>query len=356
MEETIIVTGGAGFIGSSLVRQLLDETNDTIVNVDKLTYSGHLASVRPLEEHPRYEFVEGDVSDRELVGELFQEYQPRGIFHLAAESHVDRAIDGPGEFVQTNVVGTTNLLEHALDYFGELPSDSRDQFRFLHVSTDEVYGELGEKGQFTEQTPYDPNNPYAASKASADFFVRSWHRTYGLPVVITNCCNNYGPRQFPEKLIPVVLLNGLRGDTIPVYGDGSNVRDWIFVEDHARAVHTVFEEGAVGETYNVGARCERENIELVETICELLDEYLDEPAVDDHTELIEFVEDRPGHDARYAIDPSKIENDLDWTPDTSFDEGLRTTVEWYLDNLDWCEEVMEGEYDLERLGTRRGAT
>lgn len=353
MNETVIVTGGAGFIGSALVRQLLAETGYRVVNLDKLTYAGHRASIRPLEDHPRHLFVEGDICDEDLVASLFKREQPRGIFHLAAESHVDRSIDGPSEFVQTNVVGTTNLLEHSLDYWEGLDEQERRAFRFLHISTDEVYGELGESGKFDEGTAYDPNNPYAASKASADHFVRSWNHTYGLPTLITNCANNYGPRQFPEKLIPVVLLNALRGETIPVYGDGTNVRDWIFVTDHAEALHRVFERGTPGEDYNIGARCERQNIELVRTICGLLDDILDDPAVDNHSELIEFVEDRPGHDARYAIDPSKVETELDWKPSTDFESGIRQTIEWYLDNLDWCEEVLDSSEGLVRLGTRR---
>jgi len=354
MRETVIVTGGAGFIGSCLVRELLAETEWRVVNLDKLSYSGNRASIRELEKHPRHEFVEGDICDRERVESLFADEEPVGLFHLAAESHVDRSIDGPMPFVETNVRGTVNLLTRALAHWQDLPDDERDSFRFLHVSTDEVYGELGETGMFTEETPYDPRNPYAASKASSDFFARSFGETYGLPVVVTNCANNYGPRQFPEKLIPVVILHALRGETIPVYGDGTNVRDWIHVRDHARGLRKVFEEGDVGETYNIGAECERQNIELVRHICRILDEAVDEPAVERHEELIEFVEDRPGHDARYAIDTSKIREELGWETERSFEHGIEATVRWYLENLDWCQEVMEGEYELERLGTARG--
>ncbi len=356
MEQTVIVTGGAGFIGSALVRHLLEATDYRVVNLDKLTYAGHRASIRDIEDHPRHEFVHGDICDEQLIASLFEEEQPCGIFHLAAESHVDRSIDGPSEFVQTNVVGTTNLLEHALEYWNDLDDADRKSFRFLHISTDEVYGELGDDGMFDEETPYDPNNPYAASKASADFFVRSWHHTYGLPILITNCANNYGPRQFPEKLIPVVLMKSLRGDPIPVYGDGTNVRDWIYVNDHVDAIHQVFEDGEPGEDYNIGSRCERQNIELVRTLCGILDDELDDPAVDNHADLITFVEDRPGHDARYAIDPSKVEQEIGWQPATDFETGLRHTVQWYLDNLDWCEEVLDDDNDLVRLGTRRGAS
>ncbi|MFB6263112.1 MAG: dTDP-glucose 4,6-dehydratase, partial [Bradymonadaceae bacterium] len=295
---------------------------------------------------------EGDVADSDLVGGLLEEEQPRGIYHLAAESHVDRSIDGPLPFVQSNVVGTSVLLEETLEYWSGLPEGDRGDFRFLHVSTDEVYGELGENGFFDEETPYDPSSPYAASKASADMFVRAWHRTYGLPVLITNCGNNYGPRQYPEKLIPVVITKALRGDSIPVYGDGSNVRDWIYVDDHVRGLRAVFDEGEDGETYNIGARCEKQNIELVRKLCQLLDELVPDPAVDRHASLITFVEDRPGHDFRYAIDPEKIETELGWSPEESFESGLRKTVRWYLDNLDWCSAVLEDAYDLERLGER----
>ena len=284
---------------------------------------------------------------------IFADEKPRGVYHLAAESHVDRSIDGPMAFVEANVVGTTNLLGRALDYWEALPDDEQDDFRFLNISTDEVFGELGETGAFTEETAYGPRNPYAASKASADHFVRSFHHTYGMPVLVTNCANNYGPRQFPEKLIPVVLLKSLRGEPIPVYGDGTNVRDWIYVHDHARGVRRVFEYGEPGETYNIGAECERQNIELVETICGILDETLSNPGVARHAALLGFVEDRPGHDQRYAIDPSKIRSELDWQPRESFETGMRKTIQWYLDNLDWASEVMEGDYDLERLGRRR---
>ena len=351
MKDTILVTGGAGFIGSALVHRLVEQTEHRVVNVDKLTYSGHRASVRSLEGHDRYRFERVDICNRDAVAEIIAQEDPRAVMHLAAESHVDRSIDNPLEFVQTNVVGTTNLLHEATDYWEGLGEVDREAFRFLHVSTDEVFGELGDEGYFTEATPYDPHSPYSASKASGDHFVRAWHDTYGLPVLITNCANNYGPRQFPEKLIPVVILKALEGEPIPVYGDGSNVRDWLHVDDHVRALELVLEEGRPGETYNVGASCEQTNLALVKTVCGALDELLEEPAVDEHAGLIEFVEDRPGHDARYAIDATKLKTELGWEPDYTFREGLQETVKWYLNNLDWCEEVLEGEYDLQRLGT-----
>ena len=351
MENTILVTGGAGFIGSALVHDLMESTDARVVNVDKLTYSGNRISVRHFEGDDRYRFEQLDVGDEEAIADLLADERPRAIMHLAAESHVDRSIDDPLVFVESNVTGTATLLKCATDYWSDLPEGDRDAFRFLNVSTDEVYGDLPEGGYFTEETDYDPHSPYAASKASADHFVRAWRRTYGLPVLVTNCANNYGPRQFPEKLIPVVILKALAGDPIPIYGDGKQVRDWLHVDDHARALQTVLERGELGETYNVGADQQIENIELVRTICRVLDEELDDPAVDDHASLIEFVEDRPGHDRRYAIDASKLRSELDWSPEIAFDDGMRSTVGWYLDNLDWCEQVLEGDYDLERLGT-----
>ena len=350
MQSTVIVTGGAGFIGSSLVRHLVTETDYRVVNVDKLTYAGNRSSLAPVADDPSYVFERVDICDRQAVQRLFEEYQPEGIYHLAAESHVDRSIDGPSAFIDTNIVGTSVLLEAALDYWDGLSADQKDDFRFLHVSTDEVFGDLDEDGYFDEQTPYDPSSPYSASKASADHLVRSWHRTYDLPVLVTNCSNNYGPYQYPEKLIPVVILKARNGDPIPVYGTGENVRDWLFVTDHVRGLVDVFEDGEVGETYCLGGDCEKQNIEVVRQICRVLDEVIDEAAVDDHTSLITFVEDRPGHDFRYAIDTTKIDQQLGWSATVDFETGIRRTVRWYLDHLDWCRDALGSDYDLGRLG------
>jgi dTDP-glucose 4,6-dehydratase len=350
----VVVTGGAGFIGSALVRHLLEATERRVINVDALKYSGHRASLTEVEDHPRYRFIHADICDGDTIDTLLAEEQPGAIMHLAAESHVDRSIDDPLSFVRSNVMGTATLLDRATDYWSSLPAARQDAFRFLHVSTDEVFGELGDEGYFTEDTPYDPHSPYSASKASADHFCRAWHDTYGLPVLISNCANNYGPRQFPEKLIPVVILNAFAGDPIPVYGDGSNVRDWLHVDDHARALLRIVDDGRPGETYNVGADTQRTNLELVRALCERLDRHVDDPAVESHTSLITFVEDRPGHDHRYAIDPSKIQQELGWRAEIDLDEGLDATVRWYLDNLDWCRAVLEdAEVSVEqRHGTR----
>jgi dTDP-glucose 4,6-dehydratase len=341
MENPLLVTGGAGFIGSAVVRHLVEQTETPVVTVDTLTYAGHRENLAPVMDHPRHHFEEEDVADAAAMHRLFREYEPGGVLHLAAESHVDRSIDGPAAFVRTNVVGTQVLLEAARTYWAEQgePSD----FRFLHVSTDEVYGELGETGAFTEETPYDPSSPYSASKAGADHLVRAWHRTYGLPVLITNCSNNYGPYQHPEKLIPVVILCALDGEPIPVYGDGKNVRDWLYVEDHVRALLRVLEAGRVGETYNVGGRQERENIAVVRTICDILDDRRPDAVEGGHESLITFVEDRPGHDWRYAIDPSKVEDELGWAPQVDFEAGLRRTVRWYLEHRDWVRAVQSEE-------------
>ncbi len=347
--KTIIVTGGAGFIGSALIRHLIANTDYRVVNVDKLTYAGHLASLPHIEEGPRYRFAHYDICDREAMQKLVKEEQPTYFIHLAAESHVDRSIDGPAEFIQTNIVGTSVLLEIAREHYDSLEGEAKNQFRFHHVSTDEVYGELGWEGFFVEDTPYDPRSPYSASKASSDHLVRAWHHTFKLPVTITNCSNNYGPYQFPEKLIPVVILKARNHDAIPVYGKGENVRDWLHVDDHVRAIMRVVEDGKDGETYNIGGHNEKANIEVVRTICSILDETANDGF--DHASLISFVTDRPGHDLRYAIDASKIENELGWTPDETFETGIRSTVHWYLDNFDWCRTVLGGdETKLQRLG------
>ncbi|ABC43680.1 dTDP-glucose 4,6-dehydratase [Salinibacter ruber] len=340
MNDTLLVTGGAGFIGSAVVRHLIQETEATVVTVDALTYAGHRENLAPVMESPRHHFEQEDITDAPVMHRLFEEHEPDGAIHLAAESHVDRSIGGPAAFVQTNVVGTQVLLEAARTYWED--QGRPGGFRFLHVSTDEVYGELGETGAFTEETPYDPSSPYSASKAGADHLARAWHRTYDLPVLITNCSNNYGPHQHPEKLIPVVILNALEGEPIPVYGDGKNVRDWLYVKDHVRALLRVLTEGRVGETYNIGGGQERENIAVVRQICDILDETRPPGSTletKSHHDLITFVEDRPGHDWRYAIDASKIEGELGWAPEVSFEEGLRRTVDWYVEHRDWVRAV-----------------
>ena len=349
-QRTVLVTGGAGFIGSAVCRHLVGEGH-RVVNLDKLTYAGNPATLEPLADADNHRFVLGDIADTDLVGRLLREERVDGIMHLAAESHVDRSIDGPMVFVETNVVGTVRLLEAATRYWRELESGARDWFRFHHVSTDEVFGDLPfDSGVFTEATPYDPSSPYSASKAASDHFVRAWHETYGLPVVLSNCSNNYGPFHFPEKLIPLVILNALEGRPLPVYGRGENVRDWLFVEDHARALALVLMTGAVGESYNVGGREERTNLQVVEAICDALDER--RPLEDGRSRrsLIEFVTDRPGHDRRYAIDPSKIERELGWRARESFDSGLARTVDWFLANDWWWEPIRSGAYAGERLG------
>ncbi|MDT0631818.1 dTDP-glucose 4,6-dehydratase [Rubrivirga sp. S365] len=347
----ILVTGGAGFIGSALVRHLVRETDHSVVNVDALTYAGHPSTVAPVAGSDRYAFEHVDVADAAEVARVFREHAPDAVVHLAAESHVDRSIDGPADFVRTNVVGTYTLLEAARAHRDRLSGGAADAFRFVHVSTDEVYGTLGESDLFTETTPYAPNSPYSATKAASDHLARAWHHTFGLPVVTTNCSNNYGPYQYPEKLVPVVILNALRGRPIPVYGSGQNVRDWLFVDDHVRALVRVLERGAPGETYNVGGHNERTNLDVVETLCGHLDRLAPERAPDGgYGSLVEHVRDRPGHDFRYAIDAGKIGRDLDWTPDETFESGMERTVRWYLDHADWCETVLRDRYDLERLG------
>lgn len=349
MTDTLLVTGGAGFIGGCFVRQLVARGTQRVVNLDLLTYAGNLDSI-PVADGGKHTFVKGDILDRQLVDGLLAQHRPIGIVHFAAESHVDRSIDGPAAFVQTNVVGTCNLLDAALAYYRGLSDADKSRFRFLHVSTDEVYGSLGPTGKFTETTPYAPNSPYSASKASSDMFVRAYRETYGLPVLITNCSNNYGPYQFPEKLIPLMILNTVEQKPLPVYGDGQNVRDWLFVEDHCNAIATVLDKGRLGHTYNIGGDSERSNLHIVHAICDLVDEFLGRQAGSSR-QLIRFVQDRPGHDRRYAIDASKIQNELGWKPSVVLEEGLRKTVAWYLQQKSWVERVSSGAYRRERLGT-----
>jgi dTDP-glucose 4,6-dehydratase len=350
MAKTYIVTGGAGFIGSAVVRMIIDASDDTVINIDKLTYAGNLDSLQSVADNPRYHFVQADICDGQAMAEVFATHQPDAIMHLAAESHVDRSIDGPGDFIQTNIVGTYTLLEVARDYWNSLQGDKKEAFRFHHVSTDEVYGSLGDEGLFLETTSYDPSSPYSASKASSDHLVRSWHRTFGLPVVLTNCSNNYGPYQYPEKLIPLVLQKARAAEALPIYGTGENIRDWLYVDDHARALLLVMKQGKQGETYNIGGHNEVTNIDVVRTLCSILDDR--EPAKDGkpYVELITYVTDRPGHDMRYAIDASKIQRELGWTPKETFESGLAKTVGWYLNNQPWIGRVLDGSYMGERLG------
>lgn len=347
----ILVTGGAGFIGSAVIRHIIQNTNNQVLNIDKLTYAGNLESLKEIDQHSNYEFKQIDICDTEQITAVIDAFQPHAIMHLAAESHVDRSIDGPAAFIQTNIVGTYTLLEAARKYWMGLDAEAQQNFRFHHISTDEVYGDLeGTTDLFTETTSYAPSSPYSASKASSDHLVRAWHRTYGLPVIVTNCSNNYGPYHFPEKLIPLVILNALDAKPLPVYGNGQQIRDWLFVEDHARALYKVVTEGVVGETYNIGGHNEKQNIEVVKTICKILDELKPQANGQTYESLITFVKDRPGHDLRYAIDATKIGNELGWTPTETFETGIRKTVEWYLNNLDWCHRVQDGSYQRERLG------
>lgn len=349
----ILVTGGAGFIGSAVIRHIINDTQDSVINVDKLTYAGNLESLDSISSNDRYVFEQVDICDRLALDRVFALHKPDAVMHLAAESHVDRSIDGPAAFIETNIVGTYILLEAARSYWNKMDSDKKTAFRFHHISTDEVYGDLeGTDDLFTEETSYEPSSPYSASKASSDHLVRAWLRTYGLPTIVTNCSNNYGPFHFPEKLIPLMILNALDGKPLPVYGDGMQIRDWLFVEDHARALYKVVTEGKVGETYNIGGHNEKANIEVVKTICTLLEELVPTKpqGVAQYLDLITYVKDRPGHDVRYAIDAAKIERELGWKPQETFESGIRKTVEWYLNNKEWWSRVLDGSYSRERLG------
>jgi len=350
--KSIVVTGGAGFIGGNFVHQVVARADHQAVNLDALTYAGNLDTLSGLERSGRHLFVQGDIADRALVAELLRQHKPWAVVNFAAESHVDRSIDGPAAFIETNVVGTFNLLQSVLEYWSGLPPDTAARFRFLHVSTDEVYGSLGPTGAFTETSQYAPNSPYSASKAASDHLVRAWHHTYGLPVLTTNCSNNYGPYQFPEKLIPLMITNAVAGKPLPVYGDGGNVRDWLYVGDHCDAVWRVLEGGRPGEVYNIGGNSEKTNLEVVRSLCAILDQRLPNSPHHPHSDLVTFVSDRPGHDRRYAIDAGKLRRELDWKPSQTFESGLQLTVEWYLQNRRWCERVTDGSYRGQRLGLR----
>jgi len=351
-----LITGGAGFIGSALVRYIIKNTNDIVINVDKLTYAGNLESLSEVENNERYVFEKVDICDGSEVSRLFEQYHPDAVIHLAAESHVDRSIDSPVDFIQTNIIGTYNLLEASLDYWRNIKKENNQSFRLHHVSTDEVFGSLGTSGYFNEESSYQPNSPYSASKASSDHLVRAWYHTYGLPTVITNCSNNYGPCQFPEKLIPLIIHKALNGEPLPVYGKGDQVRDWLYVEDHVDSLYTVCTTGKTGETYNIGGNNEKTNLDVVRAVCALLDELAPNPEIAAYSSLISFVEDRPGHDQRYAIDAGKIQNELDWKPKESFDSGLRKTVQWYLQHQGWCQNIINDRYRGERLGMGKKVT
>lgn len=350
----ILITGGAGFIGSALVRRLIEHTDHEVLVFDKLTYAGVLSSLEPVAHSNRYGFVQADICDAEAVSKALAEFRPQVVAHLAAESHVDRSIDGPGAFVQTNLVGTFVMLNQVLGYWRGLPETEKAAFRFHHISTDEVFGSLGDEGFFTETTPYDPRSPYSASKAGSDHLVRAWGHTYGLPVLVTNCSNNYGPYHFPEKLIPLIIIRAVNGEPLPVYGDGSNVRDWLFVDDHARALQAVFERGAPGRTYNVGGDAERKNIEVVRAICAILDQKRPRADGKPYADQITFVTDRPGHDQRYAIDAARLRDELGWTPSVTFEQGIERTVAWYLDNQAWWQDILDARYATQRLGVANG--
>jgi len=348
-----LITGGAGFIGSNVISYLINETDHNVLNLDKLTYAGNLKSINITSSHRHYQFIKGDINDNKLVKRIFLDFQPDIVMHLAAESHVDRSIDGPTQFIKTNIVGTSSLLECALEYWNNVSENQKKKFRFHHISTDEVFGSLGEKGLFTEKNAYNPSSPYAASKASSDHLVRAWHRTYGLPALITNCSNNYGPYQFPEKLIPLIILNAIEGKKLPIYGDGLHVRDWLFVEDHVKALLEVVSNGQVGETYNVGGHSEKTNLEVVNVICSFLDEIItnEKPnGISSFKDLITFVPDRPGHDRRYAIDSKKITNELNWRPSVTFEKGIEKTIKWYLENTQWSRDTLNSGYKRNRLG------
>lgn len=349
-QKSLVITGGAGFIGSALIRHLICFSDYRIINVDKLTYAGNLESLSKIKEHPNYSFVQADICDAAKMAEVITETQPDAVMHLAAESHVDRSIDGAAEFVQTNLVGTYTLLEAARKYWADLPADQKQAFRFHHISTDEVYGSLGDIGLFTETSAYQPNSPYSATKAGSDHLVRAWHHTYGLPVLLTNCSNNYGPYQFPEKLIPLMINNALAGKKLPVYGHGQNIRDWLYVDDHVEALQLVLEKGAVGECYNIGGFNEYTNLDVVNKLCDILDDLLPDSEFLPHKNLVEFVTDRPGHDQRYAIDATKIQRELGWQPRETFESGMRKTVEWYLNNREWNQHIIDGSYQQQRLG------
>lgn len=349
----ILITGGAGFIGSAVIRHIINHTEHQVLNIDKLTYAGNLESLAEIEKNPRYFFESLDICNTAAIESAFNRFQPNLVMHLAAESHVDRSIDGPANFISTNIVGTYNLLEVARKYWHTLNEVDKALFRFHHISTDEVYGDLDNTNAlFTESTPYAPSSPYSASKASSDHLVRAWHRTYGLPTIVTNCSNNYGPYHFPEKLIPLVILNALDGKPLPIYGKGNQIRDWLYVEDHAKALYKVVTQGVIGETYNIGGHNEKQNIEVVITICRILDELQPRPSGQVYESLITYVKDRPGHDLRYAINATKMQRELNWLPVETFETGIRKTVEWYLENLEWCRRVQDGSYQRERLGVK----
>ena len=351
MDNKILVTGGSGFIGSNFIHYLINNTDyQRIINLDKLTYAGNNENLINIQQNIRYKFIKGDICDRQCIKKIFQDYSPNKIVHFAAESHVDRSIDGPKNFINTNIVGTSILLEESLSYYNKLKKLSKSSFKFHHISTDEVFGSLGEKGSFVEDSPYDPSSPYSASKASSDHLVRAWHRTFGLPVTISNCSNNYGPYQFPEKLIPLIIINCLSNKSLPVYGKGENIRDWLYVEDHCKAINLILQEGAIGDTYNIGGNNEISNINIVESICTILDKLKPSNSGKSYNQMISFVKDRPGHDFRYAINTTKIKKDLNWEPKETFDSGLTKTIKWYLENENWWKKIQKNIYKQERIG------
>ena len=351
MDNKILVTGGSGFIGSSFIHYLINNTDyQRIINLDKLTYAGNNENLINIQQNIRYKFIKGDICDRQCIKKIFQDYSPNKIVHFAAESHVDRSIDGPKDFINTNIVGTSILLEESLSYYNKLKKLSKSSFKFHHISTDEVFGSLGEKGFFVEDSPYDPSSPYSASKASSDHLVRAWHRTFGLPVTISNCSNNYGPYQFPEKLIPLMIINCLSNKSLPVYGKGENIRDWLYVEDHCKAINLILQEGAIGDTYNIGGNNEISNLNIVESICTILDKLKPSNSGKSYNQMISFVKDRPGHDFRYAINTTKIKKDLNWEPKETFDSGLTKTIKWYLENENWWKKIQKNIYKQERIG------